>query len=187
MHKKQNKTDNTRSSIQQFIQLHTIYMQFIQLILCYVKLRIIIDYPEVTFEDFLVKESSVSRSPTILWYFYDTVPCLHTPTVEEENPEFWRSQAKKTLQAALDRKPNTNVAKNILFFLGDGEFHDSHFTWKNLALMFDTFFVLFCFLHWPLLFSVTSTRTSWDTLILQYTKNKKTMWKKRCVYPGYMY
>ncbi|XP_042342828.1 alkaline phosphatase, tissue-nonspecific isozyme [Plectropomus leopardus] len=41
-------------------------------------------------------------------------------TVEEENPEFWRSQAQKTLQSALDRKLNTNVAKNILFFLGDG-------------------------------------------------------------------
>ncbi|XP_049921633.1 alkaline phosphatase, tissue-nonspecific isozyme [Epinephelus moara] len=40
--------------------------------------------------------------------------------VEEENPEFWRSQARKTLQSALDRKLNTNVAKNILFFLGDG-------------------------------------------------------------------
>ncbi|CAI5694636.1 alkaline phosphatase, tissue-nonspecific isozyme [Oreochromis niloticus] len=41
-------------------------------------------------------------------------------TVEEENSEFWRSQARKTLQAALDRKLNTNVARNILFFLGDG-------------------------------------------------------------------
>uniref|UniRef100_A0A3Q2Y532 Alkaline phosphatase n=1 Tax=Hippocampus comes TaxID=109280 RepID=A0A3Q2Y532_HIPCM len=40
--------------------------------------------------------------------------------IEEENPEFWRSQAKKTLQTALNRKHNTNVAKNILFFLGDG-------------------------------------------------------------------
>ncbi|KAG7478921.1 alkaline phosphatase-like [Solea senegalensis] len=40
--------------------------------------------------------------------------------VEEENPEFWRTQARKTLQEALDRKLNTNVAKNILFFLGDG-------------------------------------------------------------------
>ncbi|XP_056139353.1 alkaline phosphatase, tissue-nonspecific isozyme [Lampris incognitus] len=38
----------------------------------------------------------------------------------EEDPEFWRSQAKKSLQAALDRELNTNVAKNILFFLGDG-------------------------------------------------------------------
>ncbi|XP_069003368.1 alkaline phosphatase, tissue-nonspecific isozyme [Embiotoca jacksoni] len=40
--------------------------------------------------------------------------------VEEENPEFWRSQARKSLQSVLDRKLNTNVAKNILFFLGDG-------------------------------------------------------------------
>ncbi|TMS07494.1 Alkaline phosphatase, tissue-nonspecific isozyme [Larimichthys crocea] len=40
--------------------------------------------------------------------------------VEEENPEFWRSQAQKSLQSVLDRKLNTNVAKNILFFLGDG-------------------------------------------------------------------
>uniref|UniRef100_A0A3Q3MQK0 Alkaline phosphatase n=1 Tax=Labrus bergylta TaxID=56723 RepID=A0A3Q3MQK0_9LABR len=41
-------------------------------------------------------------------------------SLEEENPEFWRSQARQTLQSALDRKLNTNVAKNILFFLGDG-------------------------------------------------------------------
>ncbi|XP_061683266.1 alkaline phosphatase, tissue-nonspecific isozyme [Syngnathoides biaculeatus] len=40
--------------------------------------------------------------------------------VEEENPDFWRLQAKKTLQTSLNRKQNTNVAKNILFFLGDG-------------------------------------------------------------------
>ncbi|XP_035536289.1 alkaline phosphatase, tissue-nonspecific isozyme [Morone saxatilis] len=40
--------------------------------------------------------------------------------VKEENPEFWRSQAQKTLHSVLDRKLNTNVAKNILFFLGDG-------------------------------------------------------------------
>ena len=38
----------------------------------------------------------------------------------EESPEFWRSQAQRTLQAALDRTPNTNVAKNIVLFLGDG-------------------------------------------------------------------
>ncbi|XP_028980614.2 alkaline phosphatase, tissue-nonspecific isozyme isoform X2 [Esox lucius] len=40
--------------------------------------------------------------------------------VEEENPEFWRTQGAKALQAALDRKFNTNVAKNIMLFLGDG-------------------------------------------------------------------
>ncbi|KAM9733262.1 alkaline phosphatase, tissue-nonspecific isozyme [Menidia menidia] len=38
----------------------------------------------------------------------------------EEDPEYWRSQARETLQSVLERKPNTNVAKNILFFLGDG-------------------------------------------------------------------
>ncbi|XP_026194827.1 alkaline phosphatase 3 [Anabas testudineus] len=46
-------------------------------------------------------------------------PAAASPA-EEENPEFWRSQAQKTLQSVLDRKLNTNVAKNILFFLGDG-------------------------------------------------------------------
>uniref|UniRef100_A0A8C5H491 Alkaline phosphatase n=1 Tax=Gouania willdenowi TaxID=441366 RepID=A0A8C5H491_GOUWI len=40
--------------------------------------------------------------------------------VQEEDPQFWRSQARRTLQSVLDRKLNTNVAKNILFFLGDG-------------------------------------------------------------------
>lgn len=40
--------------------------------------------------------------------------------VEEENPEYWRSQARQTLQTTLDRKLNTNVAKNIILFLGDG-------------------------------------------------------------------
>ncbi|KAM4589670.1 alkaline phosphatase, tissue-nonspecific isozyme [Fundulus diaphanus] len=40
--------------------------------------------------------------------------------VEEENPEFWRSKARQTLQSVLDRKLNTNVAKNIMLFLGDG-------------------------------------------------------------------
>uniref|UniRef100_A0A3Q2DAG0 Alkaline phosphatase n=1 Tax=Cyprinodon variegatus TaxID=28743 RepID=A0A3Q2DAG0_CYPVA len=44
--------------------------------------------------------------------------CLFS--VEEENPEFWRSKAKQTLQSILDRKLNTNVAKNVVLFLGDG-------------------------------------------------------------------
>lgn len=42
-------------------------------------------------------------------------------SVEEENPEFWRSKARASLQSVLDRKLNTNVAKNIVFFLGDGK------------------------------------------------------------------
>uniref|UniRef100_A0A671L0G8 Alkaline phosphatase n=1 Tax=Sinocyclocheilus anshuiensis TaxID=1608454 RepID=A0A671L0G8_9TELE len=41
-------------------------------------------------------------------------------SVEEENPEFWRSSAQNTLRSALSRKHNTNVAKNIVLFLGDG-------------------------------------------------------------------
>lgn len=45
-------------------------------------------------------------------------------SVEEENPEHWRAQARKTLQTVLDRKPNTNVAKNIILFLGDGTVHN---------------------------------------------------------------
>lgn len=45
--------------------------------------------------------------------------------VEEENPEFWRSQAQKSLQSVLDRKLNTNVSRNILFFLGDGELRNA--------------------------------------------------------------
>ncbi|KAK3561311.1 hypothetical protein QTP86_030608, partial [Hemibagrus guttatus] len=40
--------------------------------------------------------------------------------VDEENPEFWRSQAQATLNSALRRKLNTKVAKNIVLFLGDG-------------------------------------------------------------------
>ncbi|XP_043926741.1 alkaline phosphatase-like [Protopterus annectens] len=39
---------------------------------------------------------------------------------EEENPNYWRSQAQNTLQNALAMQLNTNVAKNVLLFLGDG-------------------------------------------------------------------
>ncbi|KAI7800335.1 alkaline phosphatase [Triplophysa rosa] len=41
-------------------------------------------------------------------------------SVEEENPEFWRSLAQDTLRSALSRTLNTNVAKNVVLFLGDG-------------------------------------------------------------------
>lgn len=46
-------------------------------------------------------------------------------SVEEENPEFWRSKATQTLQSVLDRKLNTNVAKNVILFLGDGKFQEA--------------------------------------------------------------
>ncbi|MGH0144688.1 UNVERIFIED_CONTAM: hypothetical protein FKN15_036172 [Acipenser sinensis] len=38
----------------------------------------------------------------------------------EEDPRFWRTQAQDTLRRALNLRHNTNVAKNIVFFLGDG-------------------------------------------------------------------
>ncbi|KAI4885116.1 hypothetical protein NFI96_020605, partial [Prochilodus magdalenae] len=37
-----------------------------------------------------------------------------------QDPEFWRTQAQATLKSALSRTLNTNVAKNIVLFLGDG-------------------------------------------------------------------
>uniref|UniRef100_A0A8C9S6P8 Alkaline phosphatase n=1 Tax=Scleropages formosus TaxID=113540 RepID=A0A8C9S6P8_SCLFO len=45
---------------------------------------------------------------------------LQCPVAEEEKPEFWRQQARAVLRLALDRKLNTNVAKNIVLFVGDG-------------------------------------------------------------------
>ena len=35
-------------------------------------------------------------------------------------PVDWNKEAQSTLKAALKRTPNTNVAKNVIFFLGDG-------------------------------------------------------------------
>ncbi|XP_028275242.1 alkaline phosphatase, tissue-nonspecific isozyme [Parambassis ranga] len=61
-----------------------------------------------------------SRHGIILAFFLLVVLGSSNAKVVEENSEYWRSQARKTLQSVLDRKPNTNVAKNILFFLGDG-------------------------------------------------------------------
>ncbi|XP_054857592.1 alkaline phosphatase, tissue-nonspecific isozyme [Eublepharis macularius] len=40
---------------------------------------------------------------------------------QEKNPQFWRRQAQETLQRALRlQQLNTNVAKNVILFLGDG-------------------------------------------------------------------
>ncbi|KAL7976172.1 hypothetical protein Chor_008270 [Crotalus horridus] len=40
---------------------------------------------------------------------------------KEKDPHFWRLQARETLQRALSlQKLNTNVARNIILFLGDG-------------------------------------------------------------------
>lgn len=60
------------------------------------------------------------RKPVKMHVVIFFILSLCPPLVEEENPEFWRSQAQRTLQSVLDRKLNTNVAKNIVLFLGDG-------------------------------------------------------------------
>lgn len=39
---------------------------------------------------------------------------------EEIEPEYWRNSAKFTLGEKLKQTLNTNQAKNIVFFVGDG-------------------------------------------------------------------
>ncbi|XP_039505524.1 intestinal-type alkaline phosphatase [Pimephales promelas] len=41
-------------------------------------------------------------------------------SVEEENPNFWYGKAKEALTASLSMTPNTQRAKNLILFLGDG-------------------------------------------------------------------
>ena len=45
---------------------------------------------------------------------------IHAKNVEEENPAFWMDQAKKFVADQVAKTPNTNKAKNVIFFLGDG-------------------------------------------------------------------
>lgn len=40
--------------------------------------------------------------------------------VLEASRTFWRNGAAHFIQSKLDREPNTNRAKNIIFFIGDG-------------------------------------------------------------------
>lgn len=43
-------------------------------------------------------------------------------TEKEKDPKYWRDQAQQTLKNALRLQTlNTNVAKNVIMFLGDGE------------------------------------------------------------------
>lgn len=53
------------------------------------------------------------------------MPCQITVAVcteKEKDPKYWRDQAQQTLKNALRlQKLNTNVAKNVILFLGDGE------------------------------------------------------------------
>ncbi|XP_062901785.1 intestinal-type alkaline phosphatase 1-like isoform X1 [Mobula hypostoma] len=39
---------------------------------------------------------------------------------EEESPSYWNKKAKQSLEAALELKPLTHHAKNVILFLGDG-------------------------------------------------------------------
>ncbi|XP_005996827.1 alkaline phosphatase, tissue-nonspecific isozyme [Latimeria chalumnae] len=39
---------------------------------------------------------------------------------KERDPNYWRQQAQGTLRNALNHQHNTNVAKNVVLFLGDG-------------------------------------------------------------------
>lgn len=39
---------------------------------------------------------------------------------EELNSEFWRTKAQRLLNEKISAQPNTNKAKNVIFFLGDG-------------------------------------------------------------------
>ncbi|KAB5537037.1 hypothetical protein PHYPO_G00114230 [Pangasianodon hypophthalmus] len=39
---------------------------------------------------------------------------------QEKDPEFWNSWAQRTLVKALGEERNTNIAKNLILFLGDG-------------------------------------------------------------------
>ncbi|MEE6516042.1 hypothetical protein FKM82_025233 [Ascaphus truei] len=50
-------------------------------------------------------------------------PCAEAapPSLEaEKTPRYWNEQAKETLMAALNMKPITHRAKNLIMFLGDG-------------------------------------------------------------------
>lgn len=38
----------------------------------------------------------------------------------EKTTKYWFDQGQSTLKDHLFRKPNTNIAKNIIYFLGDG-------------------------------------------------------------------
>ena len=39
---------------------------------------------------------------------------------EDISTDKWNLQAEKTLKEALNLKPNTNLAKNVILFVGDG-------------------------------------------------------------------
>ena len=50
--------------------------------------------------------------PTVAWATADWS--------QDESPQKWNDQAKRTMKAILGLKDNTNMAKNVILFLGDG-------------------------------------------------------------------
>ncbi|XP_022104185.1 alkaline phosphatase-like [Acanthaster planci] len=60
--------------------------------------------------------------PMHLWGSVLFVFLLTIARVEAQDAAFWNNQARQTLQNALnrERKVNKNVAKNVVFFVGDG-------------------------------------------------------------------
>ena len=64
---------------------------------------------------------------TILIFFITLVIGLVSgapPTLEEikrkENPEYWQNLGLTEILSTLKSKPNENIAKNIIIFIGDG-------------------------------------------------------------------
>ncbi|CAJ0965204.1 unnamed protein product, partial [Ranitomeya imitator] len=81
---------------------------------------------------------TVTVTPTSRVGILQTYIILHSPTFQrdqqeryvqipqsaqepEKIPKYWNYQAKETLAAALNLKPNVNKAKNLIMFLGDGK------------------------------------------------------------------
>lgn len=52
--------------------------------------------------------------------FDDYMSSLKIDVAEEMESEFWIEEAQRTLDEQLNKKLNTNVAKNVVIFLGDG-------------------------------------------------------------------
>jgi len=48
------------------------------------------------------------------------VDCGRTDWTIEKDAEFWREQARISIEDALKRRENTRIAKNVIMFLGDG-------------------------------------------------------------------
>lgn len=44
------------------------------------------------------------------------------PADDERLASYWNNKAKEALNVALQKQPNLHQAKNVILFLGDGEF-----------------------------------------------------------------